>query len=403
MRGIWNLAMASSPTSHAKYSHPVKQSSHSHSFKVVLRRFVFALHLWVGLVLGLHFALLGLTGSLLVFHNEVDALLNPQILRVTPSEQRASADAILSAVKQAHPGAKIDRVVMPSDSLEVCEVRFKSGTERFKASVDPYSAKYLGERGVRGYFMGLVLYLHMELLLGERGEMLNGYSSLLFALLLLSGLWLWFPAQRGFLRALPSRLKTTRGVTFKRRVHDLHNVFGFYSLPLLLLIVLTGSAFVFHEAVEKAVFALTRTTKIPEREFTLSKGQPMPAQSLLDAAQKAVPEGRLDRFYPDDEEFSARFVVPNVGRGDVFVNVSLDAATGEILNVEDARQASRGQRILNWVTPLHFGNWGGRGVQIIYALCGLMPLLLFLTGTWKWNEKRRGRARNRARRSENRL
>ena len=94
MRGIWNLAMASSPTSHAKYSHPVKQSSHSHSFKVVLRRFVFALHLWVGLVLGLHFALLGLTGSLLVFHNEVDALLNPQILRVTPSEQRASADVL---------------------------------------------------------------------------------------------------------------------------------------------------------------------------------------------------------------------------------------------------------------------------------------------------------------------
>lgn len=364
----------------------------------MVRRAVFTLHLWVGLVLGLHFALLGVTGSLLVFHNQIDSLLNPQLLRVVPGPQRASADAILHSVKHAHPNAKIDRVVLPTRPDGAVEVRFKSEGERFKATVDPFSARYLGERGVKGYFMGCVLYLHMDLLLGERGEMLNGYASLLFALLLCSGLWLWLPSRRGFKKALPSRLKVMRGASLRRRIHDLHNVFGFYSLPLLLLIVLTGSAFVFHEAVESAVFALTRTTRKVESEFAATSGASLPLQRLLDVAQNAVPQGRLDRYYPAGEPFSARFEAPHVGRGDSYVTVSLDSATGKIVEINDARSVSRGQRVLNWLTPLHFGDWGGLVVRAIYAVCGLMPLSLFLTGVWKWNNKRRGRAKNRARR-----
>lgn len=384
------------------FSSPARRVAHNRSGSAILRRTVLALHLWVGLVLGLHFALLGVTGSLLVFHNQIDTFLNPQLLRVVPGPTRASADAMLLAVKRAHPNAQIDRVVLPTRPDGALEVRFKSDGERFKAAVDPFSARYLGERGVKGYFMGVVLYLHMDLLLGERGEMLNGYASLLFALLLASGLWLWLPSRRGFKKALPTRLKVTRGASLRRRMHDLHNVFGFYSLPLLLLIVLTGSAFVFHEAVENAVFALTGTSRKIETEFTATPGASLPRQRLLDVAQSVVPQGRLDRFYPEEGSFSARFEAPGVGRGDSYVTVSLDAATGKIMEIDDARAVSRGQRVLNWLTPLHFGDWGGLTVRVIYALCGLMPLSLFLTGLWKWNDKRRGRAKNRARRKTGR-
>jgi uncharacterized iron-regulated membrane protein len=73
--------------------------------------------------------------------------------------------------------------------------------------------------------------------------------------------------------------------------------------------------------------------------------------------------------------------------------VFLDPHTGNVLRVDRAADASRGQRLVNLRYPLHIGHWGGMATRLLHALAGLMPSLLFVTGCrlW-WNRKLRQRA-----------
>ena len=356
--------------------------------RVMLRKFVLVVHLWTGLVLGVWFSLLGLTGTLLVFHEAVDARLNPQLLRVTPRPERASLDAVLASARTRAPDARLDRAVAPLHEGGVWEVRYRSQGERFKALVDPHSANLLAVRGEQGYFMGQVLHLHMNLLMGERGETLNGYGGLLVTLLLLTGVYLWWPRTW---KQLPMRLKVARGISLKRTLFDLHNLFGIYTLPVLLLVTLTGSAFLFHAPTERLVYALFGApVEVQETPMVGGKMQ-RSAQSLVDTAQKVAPEARVERVYPNaqtDEPFSVRLLRSGVWKGDGFVTVDLNASTGQIVRVKDDAKAGGGERVMNWLSPLHFGTWAGFSSQLLWALIGLSPLSLFVTGVWMWGRKK---------------
>src|SRR5688572_215471 len=106
----------------------------------MIRKVAFLAHLWTGLVLGLYFVLVSLTGALLVFGEAIDARLNPHLMQVQPRAERLPFSQILAAVRQAHPDAVIRfNIHVPTSPEGVYE--FSLGERRAELRqlyVDPY-------------------------------------------------------------------------------------------------------------------------------------------------------------------------------------------------------------------------------------------------------------------------
>jgi uncharacterized iron-regulated membrane protein len=382
-----------------------------------VRKAVFAVHLWVGLVLGLYFVMLGLTGGLLVFARELDTALNPQLKRSVPPTTASvfvSTNAADAVVRQVYPKEPIRRLELPRSANGVYEFRIGQGkeTER-EVFVDPYRNTILGERLREGTFLRFALHLHTSLLLEKTGETVNGYGALLLLALLATGIVLWWPSNR---KQFSQRMTVKRGASNKRLLYDWHNVAGMYPLPLLLLITSTGAVFVFKEPVRAVVYALTGTPlEAPpkkEKPKEYSKALPSsivawsPSLSVADALQRSevlapgTKAVHLDLPIKAGEPYRIHRELPEGNRWGRKVKVHLDSATGEPIRIEDSRRDSLGKRWMDWNGPLHEGRWGGLFSKVLYALVGVIaPLALFFTGTAKYLQTKKAQAANRAKRA----
>ena len=160
-------------------------------------------HLYVGLTVGLLFALLGLTGSFLVFHHTIDEWLNPGVLLATdPAAPHRPLAAIDAAARAATPDqVPAYRMIQPPrhpGGAYVVSQSEPAGHE-FRLTgihVDPSTARVLGRR-VRGeYLVSWVYVLHSHLHLGHNGEATVGFAGVFLTISALTGLVLWWPIVR---------------------------------------------------------------------------------------------------------------------------------------------------------------------------------------------------------------
>jgi uncharacterized iron-regulated membrane protein len=383
-----------------------------------VRKGVFFAHLWLGLILGLYAVLVGVTGSILVFQREIDRALNPRLHYVQPAGERIPLERALESVRRAHPKLEVTGVWVSPERAAPYE--FRAGTVTYtdwsvdrtglkQVYVHPYTGEVLGVRPRFGAIFNFLFYLHRDLLLGINGAMLLRWAAIPFAVLLLSGLWLWWPAMRNFWNQARLRLTIQRRASYRRLIHDLHNVAGIYPLLILLLPVLTAAIWGFWEPVEGFVYRLTESKK---QQAVVPEARPVAGPSLpLDRAL-AIARTR----HPGAEIVSLSLgrtgkpvvVEMTIPTPQIFppahLRLSLDPVDGRVLHLEDERQRSQGATVMAWVLPLHIGTWGAPfgsfadlTVRALYCAAGLAPLALFATGVLKWIAKRRGRQQNRAR------
>ncbi len=390
-----------------------------------VRKAVFTVHLWGGIVIGLYFVMLGLTGGLLVFARELDTTLNPHLKRSTPPAVTASflpASASWETVRDAFPEQPVRRLELPRGANGVYEFRIgeEKATER-EVFVDPYRGNILGDRLREGTFLRWANQLHTNLLLDKTGRTMNGYGALLLIALLATGIVLWWPSNG---RQFAQRMTVKRGATGKRLLYDLHNVAGMYPLPILILITTTGAVFTFKEPVKAVVYTLTGTPlekpeekekkekkEKAEKEHGAKKGKAMlaawtPALSIEEAllrSEEAAPGTHavhMDLPLRPGDPYKVHRELPEGNRLGRKVKVYLDATTGAIVKSEDSRRDPSGKRLMDLNGPLHEGRWGGLASKILYAMIGVgAPLALFVTGLWKYLQTKRAQAANRAKRA----
>ncbi len=172
------------------------------------RRLWLSVHLWLGLVLGLFLAIFGITGSILVFHAEIDELLNPALLTVArpvgnPGYKPLS-DSIQAGVSAMPKQTTLAFGTYPRNDEAAFKLHFSEPlatgqTQSWQVYVDPYSAKVLGKRLMSSSdspfpktLIGFIFELHYALLLGERpGYAIVGIISALLIISLLTGLIVW--------------------------------------------------------------------------------------------------------------------------------------------------------------------------------------------------------------------
>ena len=366
------------------------------------RRLCLQVHLWLGLTVGLLLAVAGVTGSILVFDEEIDAALNPELMRVSPAAERAPFQRAFAAVAAAYPDHPISYVRMPRAPHETYEFT-TAGAEPLEIFADPYSGTVLGARGVTEGFTNALWHLHVYLLSGENGERVMGVTGVLALLIVLSGLVVWLPRLARWWRGLIVHWPSN----WKRVNFDLHRAGGFWSAAFLAVTAFTGAALIFHDAFLAAANAITGSTSVPAPPAVAAQpGAPwLPLDTLLANAQHALPGGSITYVtFPAAPEapLSARFHFAEALHPNGRSFVHLDPWTGEAVAIESALRAPAGTRALNLLYPLHIGSFGGVAMRILYALLGLAPLALLVTGTLMWwnrtqapKRRRRLRARER--------
>ena len=361
-----------------------------------LRRAVRKLHLWLGLGLGGLFVLLGLTGSVLVFYPELDALLHPDI-RVE-GEAPPDWDRALATVRAVYPDKHGGWRFEVTDKPGAIPARYYNPPERTGYDFRPMMVWLSPDAGAvlrRDYWgeyaMTFIYDLHYRLLLGVTGAAILGWTGFVLLALLLSGLWAWWP--RG---AWTKALRFKRGAAPQRILRDWHKLAGLSGLAFLLILTATGIMLELPEESNAALGAISLPVDdpppLPELSSAASASPVVPPSAAIAIAMEQLPGGRvawIETPHQSGGVYRLRMQV----RGDPSFRfphsfVWVDGASGAVLAVQDAREASSGTTINNWIHPLHDGSAGGLAGRILVAATGLLPLCLFLTGFLHWKTRR---------------
>ena len=209
-----------------------------------LRRALFLVHLWCGLCLGLYLVVLSVSGSVIVYRNELRAAFQPQPRRVVEVGERLSEEALIAAGEAAYPGHEVFVYTMPEDPLHAVSLGVNDGDSRRQILFDPFTAEDLGNALPFGWrATSWLIDLHATLLGGSFGKRLNGVGAVLFLLLLGTGFVLWWPGFTVLLRGF--RIERHGGT--RRFLLTLHGALGALSFVLLLLWAITGIYLTFPE------------------------------------------------------------------------------------------------------------------------------------------------------------
>lgn len=343
------------------------------------------LHLWLGLVAGTLFALIGLSGSVLTFHTELLRWQHPQLARfAAPGD--AQAGAVVDALRREWTARGIGAIDFPRDDLPVFQAYFTDGSRRY---FSPEDGSLLLTRTPGDDWLLWLHELHTDLLAGAIGHEAVGVVGLIALFLIASGLYLWWPR----LSQLAAQLRWYRGPP-ARRWMSWHRSSGALTLPLLLLVTATGAAMVYHHATRDLFTVLLGGGETPQPvEHAVDHPVDVDWPRVVAAARAAFPEATLVRSNtprPDSALVGFRVRAdgewhPN-GRSEVWI----DATDHTPVLVHDARTQAAGARASETMYPLHIGAVGGWPYRAAVAASGLLPAFLLFTGFLYWR-RRRGR------------
>jgi uncharacterized iron-regulated membrane protein len=365
---------------------------------VSLRRWSW-IHKWSSLVCTVFMLLLCLTGLPLIYHhqigqllgNEVEAPALPAAQSVTPPP-RASLDSVIAAGKARYPDKVMMYMSQEADepALWFLTMGANATDPRFVSiAVDARTARYVAEPPIEGgAVMAFLFHLHVDLFAGVPGKLFLGLMGLLLLVAVVSGVVLYAP----FMRKLEFGAVRT-GRTARLKWLDLHNLLGIVTLVWTLVVGATGVV----NTLADVLLQYWQATEIAAMVKPY-EGQPPPGtlasmeQSVAHA--RAVQPGMAVAFiaFPGTPFASAHHYGIYM-RGDqaltarLYKPVLVDAGSGQVTD----------QRTLPWYLsalllsqPLHFGDYGGAGMQFLWALLDLATIVVLGSGLYLWWQ--RGRA-----------
>jgi len=363
------------------------------------------LHLWLGLSIGLLFALLGLTGSALVFYPQIDEFFNPQ-LSVETGCQHHSLDGIYQALREAHPERSSGwRLELPSAQQSVLTARYMAPAETadetfapLLVSINPctleQTPRFWGQT-----LMTWIYQLHFELLQDLNGRLLLAIVGLLVMVSIIGGVYLWWPSRWS---KWPQALRWRKSQHPMRNNLQLHNLAALYSLPVLTGLVLTGVILEQPDWFRPITANILPTTTGPDLSVLQSekhtKNQahtPISLEQVLQISQQSFPDGDVRWLYvPAD---TGGIVMVRIFNDDFlhgeasyrFANNKLwiDRSSGSVVAQRRIRDATAGDLFWQWLHPLHNGEAFGLIGKILVFISGLIPALLVWTGVRRWRQK----------------
>ena len=202
---------------------------------VWLRKALFQIHLWSGIGIGIYVVLISISGSILVFRNELFEFFTAKPITVEAVGNRLTEDELQEKALQLYPAYDVSQFFenpkYPQRAIEIWLVS-KGGSGQVQRLFDPYTGKDLGNSVPYGIRMvSWMTDFHINLLTGDTGRAANGAGAVLWTMLGISGCVVWWPGIQSWRRSV----KLTRNVGWKRFNWDLHSCVGFWTSLMVLM------------------------------------------------------------------------------------------------------------------------------------------------------------------------
>lgn len=353
----------------------------------------YRVHKWSSLICTAFLLVACITGMPLIFHEELADILQPHVVpaSVPAGTPVARVDGMVEKTKAMFPSLhpygmywdddepRVFVYMAPSDKPSNGELR--------TAIFDAHTGRFLESPKPGGTILAFIFRLHTELFLGLTGELVMAVMALAFVLSLTSGALVYGP----FMRRLDFGTYRKKAAT-RVRWFDLHNLLGIVTLVWALVVGATGVM----NAISVPLFATWRAQTIPPI-LAAYHGKPMPTHYLsVDAAVKEVSAAlpwadQTSVLFPNAVLGSPRhYIVWNKGKTPItsrlLTPVLVDVETGGLT-------VSKGLpwylRTLEVSRPLHFGDYGGMPLKIIWALFDLALIVVLISGVYLWLSRRR--------------
>ena len=361
----------------------------------------FLVHKWSSLVCTLFLLMLCLTGLPLIFHDEIDALAGDHTggISVTPSSGNSASlqplDAILARALDARPG---EVPLFMAFSNDDAGTTVTTGARPDVAAADMtlqifdrVTGTIIAQEAAEGSgVMGFLLQLHTDMLMGLPGMLFLGAMGLLFVVALVSGAVLYAP----FMRKLDfGTLRTKRSRRLKWLDH--HNLIGIVALMWMAVVGVTGVI----NALVTPITKLWQANELAEMTRGYDGRAPLPPSRYgsldraMAQARRAIP-GMNPQFiaFPGGA-FSSKHHYAVFFQGDtplterLLTTALIDAQTGALT---DARPMPWYFKALSLSRPLHFGDYGGLPMKILWAVLDLFTIVVLGSGVYLWLARRGG-------------
>jgi uncharacterized iron-regulated membrane protein len=357
------------------------------------RVIAFHAHRWLGLVSGVILCIAGLTGSLVVFQDQMHHWWYiQQFGAVIPTETRAAIPPIIERLKVTYPSPNFtfESLGFPEGDKDPYVAWFSDAIhQHIGVLVNPYTGQIMGDYVWEKMWHGILLRLHATLLAGDAGILVLGIVALVSVILSITGIILW-PGWR----KLAAGFKIKWNGHIKRRNFDIHKVAGITTAVFLLLTGFTGFAWNVPQAhVEEVIYALTFTPKLSEpASRPIASQKPLSLEDLLKRADAVFPNAKTTSItFPHEPKGVFTVGKRQAGESDSWgsTTIAFDQFSGEVIRVEDGMKPSRAKAILNQFIPLHYGTFAGIYSNILYFLVGLAPTALLITGFIMWRHRKK--------------
>jgi sulfite reductase (NADPH) flavoprotein alpha-component len=344
------------------------------------------LHRWLGLIAGLVLAVVGGTGAIMSFQDDLLRWMNPDVMQVAVPEGMSALPLpeLVARIQTQKSSPRIATLRLSGTPGDSAWVGFRARGKPKGEFVNPYTGDLLGKARGEAFFH-VVEDLHRRLLAGKTGKAITGASALIFLAILISGvivrlrragLKYWFvPSGRG---------------SWGARIHSLHSVLGVWFLLPFLLVTLTGlywsygwSRTLWHEAAGAP------------------KGKPMP-QKLAVANHEApdlqaiaerlatLAATRVQIFWPakPDEAMRVFWQDSQSPHGRAFNTLQLEPVTATVISDQPFASLPFGTQLVRSMFALHSGEYFGlTGVWIMFFVSLSLPLF-FISGLWLYLRRR---------------
>lgn len=205
---------------------------------VLLRRILFQVHLWAGIGIGLYIFIVCITGSVLVYRNELYAYFTPPPTIVQNTGTPLTKEELKNAAQRAYPGWEVTDVRPGETPNHGVEIAVTQDEDTLHRMFDPFTGADLGHTMPAGFrFTVWMRDLHDNLLTGKTGREVNGFGALLMVLLCATGAVLWWPGIRRWHQSLLLDFRSN----WKRVNWSLHSVLGFWFFLFVLIWGISGA------------------------------------------------------------------------------------------------------------------------------------------------------------------
>jgi uncharacterized iron-regulated membrane protein len=354
---------------------------------MVLRKFVFLMHLYLGLIAGLFLVLLGITGSLMAFEPEIDHLLHYHLSFVSPGEKKLSLSEISQKVQSEFPSDAIKAYTLSSAP----DLSYQIYLGEKEVYVDPYTGKILGFLNQPDYWEDLqntIHQLHLRLAFrnaSDTGKKIMSWAGLALLLMELTGLVLWWKQKRFSIKwKNPSR----------RVWFDLHNSIGIFSIIFMFILTITGLVIGFERQTTPMLYSITGSKPSSAPNFNVTappNARQIGIDSVIEIARNAIPGAAPYTINVPNrgEVYAIRSRFPEDrtpgGRSKIFI----DPYSGKLLFAESSRTAPVGTRLIIANRAIHTGDLFGLPSKIMMSLASLSVVFQFISGVTMWWKRKK--------------